>query len=315
MEKTYEFAREHGYRMESVASFRHVFEGVTQAAESQGSGSGDRAQMVLLLEALIARMLEVLTGQSDTRILDLREVLGSGTAEGGRVADARLSPGMELDVTTRVTERIEERERSEFISTGKVRTIDGRVLDFTLNLSMCREYQCEREEARSEKIVLRDPLVINFDAASATLSGKRFDFDLEAIGTRVSVPALGAGSGYLVIDSNGDGLVNDGNELFGVRSGDGFADLALLDVDRNNWLDEADAAYDRVRIWQHGPDGQETLSALGERGVGAIFLGSVTTPFSLTDSENRVLAAIRASGIFLRENGSAGSVQQLDLVV
>jgi hypothetical protein len=41
----------------------------------------------------------------------------------------------------------------------------------------------------------------------------------------------------------------------------------------------------------------------------------VETPFSLTDSENSLLAQIRASGIYLREDGGAGTLQQIDLAV
>ena len=64
---------------------------------------------------------------------------------------------------------------------------------------------------------------------------------------------MAANSAYLAIDANNDGLINDGSELFGTRSGDGFADLAKLDSDGNRWLDEADSQFDRLRIWQ--PDG------------------------------------------------------------
>ena len=57
------------------------------------------------------------------------------------------------------------------------------------------------------------------------------------------------------------------------------------------------------------------MSTLGEKGVGALYLGSVDTPFSLTDGDNRVLAQIRASGVYLSEDGRAGSLQQIDLAV
>lgn len=77
---------------------------------------------------------------------------------------------------------------------------------------------------------------------------------------------------------NGDGCVNNGSELFGTCSGDGAADLAGLDSDGNRWLDEADAAYDTLRVWQRDERGQSTLSSLRERGVGALYLGSSETP-------------------------------------
>jgi hypothetical protein len=181
---------------------------------------------------------------------------------------------------------------------------------------MCRDFECERKAIDSGKlVVLRDPLVINFDGKAAELSGKRFAFDLDADGMSESIGALVSSSGFLAIDNNGDGRINDGSELFGTRSGNGFADLAAFDGDGNLWLDEADAAFTSLRIWQRDGAGQDTLSTLRDRGVGALYLGSTETPFALNDNENRSLAQIRASGIYLREDGSAGTLQQVDLAV
>ena len=70
-----------------------------------------------------------------------------------------------------------------------------------------------------------------------------------------------------------------------------------------------------LRIWAPDGDGRDGLSTLAQRGVGALYLDSVDTPFSLTDSENRLLAQIRASGVYLREDGGVGTLQQVDLAV
>mgnify|MGYP000465316364 CR=1 FL=1 len=54
---------------------------------------------------------------------------------------------------------------------------------------------------------------------------------------------LQGGSGYLALNKNGDGVINDGSELFGTASGDGFYDLSMYDEDGNGWIDENDHAY------------------------------------------------------------------------
>ena len=59
--------------------------------------------------------------------------------------------------------------------------------------------------------------------------------------------------------------------------------------------------------------GKSTLIGLGKAGVGAIYLGSSDTEFSLNDIHNNTNAVIRKTGMFLYENGMAGTVQQLDL--
>ena len=64
----------------------------------------------------------------------------------------------------------------------------------------------------------------------AEVSDQTFYFDLDADGKEEEISVLN-GSGYLALDKNGDGTINDGSELFGTRNGDGFADLAQYDED------------------------------------------------------------------------------------
>ena len=281
---------------------------------------GDSADSVLALEALIARMLDFLLGHLglDSKACgldDLREIPTTRLVPGSDEAAER--PLRELTMTrkTTTTERIREQESSDFCARGKLCTADGQTLNFQLDLSLRREFSAERISTRQEQLVLRDPLVINFDGKAAQFSDKRFAFDLDVDGQDESLRVLGGGSGFLAIDRNRDGRVDDGSELFGATSGDGFADLALLDDDGNRWLDESDAAFDQLRVWQFEADGGSRLTSLREQGIGALYLGAAETPFSLTDAENSLLAQIRSSGIYLREDGRAGALHQIDLAV
>lgn len=309
------FSSECEISSESTSSFRRIFDGAAQAGEltemAAASEEDRQRQLLLMLESMIARMLEFITGERRVTIGDLRETLPAedsiGPATGPRTT--------EIVWTTETTESIREHERTDFASTGKVQTADGRTLDFKLELGMCRDYSCERKTVTVEKAVLRDPLVINFDGKAAELSGKCFAFDLDCDGTSESIAALASGSAYLAFDANDDGRINDGSELFGTKSGNGFADLARFDLDGNRWIDENDEVFARLRIWAPDGEGQDALSTLAQRSVGALYLDSVETPFSLTDSENRLLAQVRASGVYLREDGGVGTLQQVDLAV
>ena len=77
--------------------------------------------------------------------------------------------------------------------------------------------------------------------------------------------------------------------------------------------------YEGLRIWQKDAAGNDWLIALGEAGVGAIYLGSTTTPFQVKDDENELQGVVRSSGIYLKEEdgqpAGVGTVQQLDLVI
>ena len=119
----------------------------------------------------------------------------------------------------------------------------------------------------------------------------------------------------MVLDRNGDGKINNGSELFGAQSGNGFAELSALDSDHNGWIDENDNAYSQLRVWTKDSAGKVQLSTLKQADVGAINLASVATPFDLKTADNDLQGQIRASGIYLKESGGAGSVQQVDLTV
>ena len=203
-----------------------------------------------------------------------------------------------------------------FSTVGQVQTADGRNIDFNLNLEMSREFTREFGMEYTRKTFCVDPLVINLEGSPASFSDQTFFFDLDANGTEEEIAMLSSGSGFLALDKNGDGKVNNGTELFGPKSGDGFADLAAHDEDGNGWIDENDSVFKDLKIWTKDSDGRDRLVAIGKAGVGAIYLGKASTEFSLNKAENNEnQGIIRSTGIFLKESGEAGTIQHVDLIV
>ena len=215
-----------------------------------------------------------------------------------------------------------EQEDTSFSTVGTVRTKDGREINFNVNVNMsrrCEEYY--REELNVAQFALYDPLVINLDTDVTELSDQTFYFDLDADGEEEEISML-KGSGYLALDKNGDGVINDGSELFGTKNGDGFADLARYDEDGNGWIDENDSIWSKLKIWCKDENGNDVLYKLSDKGVGAICLENVSTDFTMqgdrkaqdgTMNANATNAVIRKTGIFLYENGNIGTVQHVDM--
>ncbi len=56
-------------------------------------------------------------------------------------------------------------------------------------------------------------------------------------------------------------------------------------------------------------------TSLREADVGAIYLGNAEAEFALKNQANHLLAQNRKAGIYLKESGGAGIVQQIDLAV
>jgi hypothetical protein len=208
----------------------------------------------------------------------------------------------------------QEYESTSFAAEGKIMTEDGQEIDFSVQLNMSRAFYSEQSISIRKGDALKDPLVINFGGTTAELTQTKFTFDIDSDGRDDQISFVSGDSGFLALDKNNDGVINNGSELFGAQSGDGFSELAAYDLDGNNWIDENDSIYSGLRIWSKDADGNDTLVALGQQGIGAIYLGRISTPFSIKDTDNTLQGQVRASGIFVNENGMVGTMQQVDLV-
>lgn len=319
LDARHELSQQYRIESESSFSFRGVLSEMRALAPAEQAAVADDGKRVrLMLQQLIASMMELLTGEKCRCRVDGIAALPERNAAAPELQVGELhEPGAApvrtraVEWSRRVVEHIAESERTEFSAGGKVRTADGREIDFDLSLAMCREFECTREYEESGRVEFRDPLVINYDGKAADLTDLRFDFDLDADGSSESLPVLARGSGYLALDADRNGRIDNGRELFGALSGNGFDDLKQLDGDGNGWLDDADPAFAALGVWF--PDGE--LKPLKDTGVGALHLDSAWTPFALKDADNNARGQVWRSGVYLAEDGRAGTLQQIDLGV
>lgn len=207
-----------------------------------------------------------------------------------------------------------ESEDTQFSTLGCVKTADGRELTFNINVGMSREFtEYFHQDLELSQFTMCDPLVINLDTDVAELTDQNIYFDIDGDGEKDQIASLSPKSGYLALDKNNDGVINDGNELFGVKSGNGFADLAEYDQDGNGWIDENDDIWSKLQIWCKDENGEDVLYRLQDKGVGAICLQNISTDFALKNEEGRMQGNIRNTGFFLYESGMAGTIQHVDV--
>ncbi|MCA1938827.1 MAG: hypothetical protein LDL29_09185 [Dechloromonas sp.] len=286
--------------IDSELRFDQLFQRLASDEADKGDKLRERVQK--MLESLLESILAAMDGRQYRKEIaaDL-----PADAEGGTPA---RSPARQMHWRRTVYERVSESETTQVCGSGLVKTCDGREIAFNFKVDMARAYSRESYAEESGSVELRDPLVLNFDGTYCQLVDSRFSFDLDADGTPEWLPELADGSCFLVFDRNGNGRADDGSELFGTRSGNGFADLATLDEDGNRWIDEGDSAFARLALWSG-----DSFRSLAEAGVGALYTRAVDAPFSLKNADNELLGQIRAAGVYLMESGSAGLMQQVDL--
>ena len=205
-------------------------------------------------------------------------------------------------------------EKISLATSGHVSTADGQAIDFSLNLSIEREsLSLDTQFGRTRAGMFIDPLVLSFDNSLNMLDDTVFSFDLDCDGIAENIAGLRGGSGFLGLDINGDSKFNDGGELFGPRTGYAFGELRAYDEDGYNWLDENDPVFARLGLWMGAGGAEGRILSLREAGVGALALASTENQFSLKNSDGRIVGRIDRSGIFLMEDGTVRSLQEIDL--
>ncbi len=314
----------HTTAMQAASSRVHPTDtgGTAAVAATDTTGMDPRMQMLIkIIETLTGRPVRVfdasaLSAHTGTAQVAATYASASAFASSATAAPAQTSgptpAGWGLEVDTQMV--LHETETTQVSARGEVHTADGQTIAFDLQLKMNRSMtQTFNSSVRSGDAVRQDPLVLNFDGQGAALTDTRFSFDLNADGQSEQMAFVAGGSGFLAWDKNGDGRVNNGSELFGPQSGDGFADLAKLDSDGNQWIDSHDPAFAQLHVWQRDAAGADQLKTLEQAGVGALYLGNVASPFTVKTASGQTQGQVRSTGVFLTESGQAGTLQQVDL--
>jgi len=293
-----------GDRLELTQKFQHMHKGekLSELENELSETSLDPKLMAIIraLESLTGRKIDV----SFFKNVQATDIEAQKTTEEPQEIQ-RVGWGINYQY-----EKHEIKEESlDFSASGNVKTEDGKSIDFSLAFNM--QSRSELHESISFKAgdALIDPLVLNFDSNVVTISDVKHKFDLDLDGKSEEFSFVGSGSGFLAIDKNNDGIINDGSELFGPNSGNGFNDLRAYDSDGNNWIDENDEVYEELLIWTKDASGEENLYSLKDKNVGALYLDSSKTEFELNEAQ------LKESSVYLKEDGGVGTLQEIDLVI
>lgn len=297
----------------TVAAKEQTKEPITGVTESEKT-TDDSTDEDLSLDAHTRLMKNVIESLFGVKIRMMPPMKSSSSEAAATSSDPAASQtaasASEPDHQVKVTEYLAEREQLRFSASGSVQTADGKTIDLKLGFAMSYQ-QLQLSERITRESALKDPLVINLEKQFADLQDTRFEFDIDSDGTKDSLANLSQGSYFLALDKNNNQEIDNGSELFGAQSGNGFAELAQYDEDGNSFIDEGDSIYAKLSVWRP----EKGLMAIADVGVGAIYLHPVETQFQNigNNSEGESQGVLRSSSIYLKEDGTAGTVQQLDL--
>lgn len=261
---------------------------------------------------LLEKLIEALTGKKFKFSQIFRKTEQSESKNSETPSPSPNTPAPGFSVLLKHSHEISEKEQVSYQSTGTVKTADGQSIAFNLNFHLSREYYESSQFEMRFGQALKDPLVINLDAKGIGFSGKTLSIDVDLDGILDQMPLLNEGNGFLVVDKNKNGIIDDGSELFGPQTGHGFSELAEHDADKNGWIDENDAIFKELRVWTFSESGEEQLIGLKEAGVGAIYLSYAKTPYHFKTGDE-TYAKLKSTGTYLKENGMAMTLHEVDL--
>jgi hypothetical protein len=160
-----------------------------------------------------------------------------------------------------------------------------------------------------------DPLVLDLDHNGYSFAATA-SFDIDADGAADQVAWNSSGDGMLAYDLDGDGVINDGSELFTPDfAGGGFvsggAALASLDGNGDGIIDADDAAFANLSIWKDanadGITDAGELTSLADNGI-----ASISAPAAPADSSIDGQSII-GEGAFTLADGTTGSYIEIAL--
>jgi hypothetical protein len=251
----------------------------------------------------IKRLLEQLTGEELQGWVDPDELNQALNGQTNSASAQQQTPNAS-GVTIREWTYRYEAVSADF--SGSVQMDDGSHFSWSMQFEMSYEEFSYSERTEQP---MQDPLVMSFNGRPVELTGQSTAFNLTDNAKRIQ--QLAQGQYYLAQDSNKNGSVDSGSELFGPSTGAGFAELASYDDDQNGLIDQRDSIWENLWLWRPEDKG---LFSLKDKGVTALSVDSIATPFTLRN-QDQVLGRLERSSIFLTEDKDVGLLQQIDLKV
>ena len=167
---------------------------------------------------------------------------------------------------------------------------------------------------------VRSPLVVDLDGdgvETVTAEGGVY-FDHDANGFKENSGWVGQDDGILVRDINGNGIIDNGTELFGnnsvLSSGEkavnGFEALKDLDDNNDGIFDRNDKAWNEVKIWQdknfNGLSDDGELLTPEQAGIAGINL-DYDNQENVDENGN----AHKQTGTFIKTDGTNGTIDDV----
>ena len=173
--------------------------------------------------------------------------------------------------------------------------------------------------AQTARVINYDPIILDLDGDGFNIeskeNGSHFDLDNNGFAEKINWTSK---DGFLCLDLNGNGAVDNGGELFGdntlladgTKAKNGFEALAQYDSNGDGVIDKNDEIFESLRIWVDadgsGTSSEGEMKTLSELGISGIKLN-----YTVLNGETGTEAVLGNMATFIREDGTEGSAAEL----
>lgn len=178
-------------------------------------------------------------------------------------------------------------------------------------------------KAAQDFIQRSDPLILDLDGDGLETRGNfdRYDpkdpvyFDHDLNGAKESTGWVMPDDGFLVLDRNGNGVIDNGAELFGNHTplsgggtaADGFAALVQEDTNADGKVDNTDARFADLRVWrdlnQDGISEASELTTLADNNIAYLYVAKTEHLQSIANGNQ-----IADLGTYVKTDSSTGGL-------
>jgi len=184
--------------------------------------------------------------------------------------------------------------------------------------------KCSRDYNTAQNPPKKDPLTLDLDAdgLETVVASSSILFDHDGDGIKTATGWISPDDGFLVLDRNGNGTIDNGTELFGDSTpydpnsnipnttgklADGFAALRQEDTNFDGKVDNQDARWSQLRVWrdlnQDGVSQAGELFTLDQLGIASF--GTAKTANSQPLPNGNEIADL---GTYTKADGSNGAI-------
>jgi Ca2+-binding RTX toxin-like protein/pimeloyl-ACP methyl ester carboxylesterase len=170
----------------------------------------------------------------------------------------------------------------------------------------------------------RDPLILDLDGDGLETVGidtaAPILFDHDGDGVKTANGWIKGDDAFLVLDRNGNGVIDSGRELFGdttplvagSTAADGFAALAQEDTNDDGLVNASDTRFASLRLWrdanQDGLSQADELVTFAAQNITALKVGRTANSTALANGNQ-----IADVGGFVRSDGTVGQLADVNL--